>query len=234
MKKINVGLLGASGKMGSAIRSCMQRKEFHHFYPLIAVSTKSCDEFAFSVPSLKYVEPEILKQVSVWIDFSSPESCLDLLKNSGAAPIVSGTTGLSKVQFAQLKKASHQRSIFWASNMSQGVWALRQAMKALKLIKDFDFTVNETHHTQKKDNPSGTAKTLHQDLEKIVGKKVSLPQGKRVGEVFGEHEIHAVSKSEAITFKHTALNREVFAEGALKAAKWIVNKKKGFYSMEDL
>jgi 4-hydroxy-tetrahydrodipicolinate reductase len=104
----------------------------------------------------------------------------------------------------------------------------------LGLIKDFDFKVEEIHHTQKKDNPSGTAKTLHSDLEKIVNKKVTLPRGLRVGHVFGIHKVTASSKSEKITFEHTALNREVFAEGALKAARWIVNKKYGYYSMDSL
>ncbi len=234
MKKINIGLLGASGKMGLALRSCLKRKEFRVFNPFIAVSTKSCEDFAFSVSSLEKVESDLLKQVNVWIEFSSPESCMDLLKYSGSSAVISGTTGFTSAQFAIMKKAARRKPVFWASNMSQGVWALRQALKALKIVKDFDFIIEETHHTQKKDNPSGTAKTLRHDLEKIVSKKVSLPKGKRIGEVFGEHEIRATSQSEVILFKHAALNREVFAEGALKAAKWIVKKKKGFYSMEDL
>ena len=75
--------------------------------------------------------------------------------------------------FKKLKKASAKRKIFWASNMSPGLWAFRQAMKGLSNISNFDFVMDEQHHTMKKDNPSGTAKTLHADLEKITGKKIN-------------------------------------------------------------
>lgn len=232
MKKIKLGLVGASGKMGIAIRNIMAQSK--NFSGLIAVSSQNCADFNLTVNSLANVDPKVLKQVDVWIDFSTAEQFKNILKYTGSAPIVSGTTDFSTSELKNLKKFGKTRPFFWASNMSLGIWTLRQALKSLALIPDFEFKVEEVHHTQKKDNPSGTAKTLHRDLEKIVGKKVSLPLGKRIGDVFGEHEVTATSKSEVLTFKHTALNREVFAEGALKAAKWIVNKKKGYYSMEDL
>lgn len=231
MKKIKIGLLGASGKMGQSIRKSLNEK---FFIPFLAVSSKNCDEFAFTVKSLKNVEEEILEQVDVWVDFSSPEQLQELLQFTKKTPIVTGTTGCSNIQIQKIKAAAKKRPLFWASNMSLGVWALRQAMKTLNLIKDFDFKVEEIHHTQKKDNPGGTAKTLRDDLEKIVNKKVTLPLGQRIGHVFGIHKVTAISKSEMITFEHTALNREVFAEGALKAARWIVNKKHGYYSMDSL
>lgn len=231
MKKINLGLLGASGKMGKSIRQTIDQS---NFIPFLAVSSKNCDEFTFTVTSLENVEPEILQQVDVWIDFSSPEYLENLLQFTSDTPIVTGVTGCSEAQTHKIKIASQKRPLFWASNMSVGVWALRQALKSLGFISDFDFAVEEIHHTLKKDNPSGTAKTLHSDLEKIVNKKVTLPLGKRMGGIFGIHKITAASKSEIITFEHTALNREVFAEGALKAARWIVNKKPGYYSMDNL
>ena len=231
MKKIKIGLFGASGKMGQSIRKSLDQKIFT---PFLAVSSKSCDEFTFTVASLKNVEQEILEQVDVWVDFSSPKQLQELLRLTQKTPIVSGTTGCTAGQIKKIKAAAKKRPLFWASNMSLGVWALRQAIKALGLIKDFDFKVEDIHHTQKKDNPSGTAKTLRGDLEKIVNKKVTLPLGQRVGHVFGIHKITAGSKSETITFEHAALNREVFAEGALKAARWIINKKHGYYSMDSL
>jgi 4-hydroxy-tetrahydrodipicolinate reductase len=231
MKKIKIGLFGASGKMGLSIRKSLNSK---FFTPFIAVSSKNCEEFAFTVTSLKNVEEEVLEQVDVWLDFSSPEQLQDLLHFTKKTPIVTGTTGYTDSQIKKIKAAAKKRPVFWASNMSIGVWALRQALKSLGLVKDFDFKVEEIHHTQKKDNPGGTAKTLRSDLEKIVNKKVTLPLGKRVGNVFGIHKVTAASKSETMTFEHTALNREVFAEGALKAARWIVNKKHGYYSMDSL
>ncbi len=231
MKKMKVGLLGASGKMGLSVRKSLKE---NFFTPFLAVSSKNCDEFVFTVADLKNVEIEILDQVDVWLDFSSPEHLQELLRFTKKTPIVTGTTGFSEAQIKKIKIASKKRPLFWASNMSIGVWALRQALKTLGLVKDFNFVVEEIHHTQKKDNPGGTAKTLRNDLEKIVNKKVTLPLGKRVGNVFGIHKVTAASKSEMITFEHTALNREVFAEGALKAARWILNKKNGYYSMDSL
>lgn len=221
--------------MGRSVRSCIEQQG-SLFLPFIAVSSQVCPEFAFSVPSIENTEKDILDQVDVWIDFSSPAQSMQFLKALGSCriPVVSGTTGFTADQFAYLKKNSRQRPVFWASNMSIGIWVLRQALKSLGAIKNFDFAVDESHHRFKKDNPSGTAKTLHADLEKIAFKKVDLSRGKRLGGIFGIHEITAASKSEVLSFKHTALNREVFADGALKAARWIVNKKNGFYSMEDL
>ncbi|MEQ1721944.1 MAG: dihydrodipicolinate reductase C-terminal domain-containing protein, partial [Pseudobdellovibrio sp.] len=107
-------------------------------------------------------------------------------------------------------------------------------MKGLSHISNFDFAIEEIHHTQKKDNPSGTAKTLHKDLEKIINKKVQLQQGLRIGGVFGVHTLSAASSNEMITMQHQALNRTVFAEGALLASDWLVSQKSGLYSMDDM
>lgn len=232
MKRLNLGLLGASGKMGKAVQSLAVDFDFNLF---IAVSRQTCDDFVFSVTKLQDIENDILEQVDVWIDFSSSQGLLELIKHTRQfkTPIISGTTGLPAVATKKLHKESTIRPIFWASNMSIGVWILRQAMKSLKSAVHFDFDIDETHHNQKKDNPSGTARTLHEDLKKIVHKQVSLSRGKRLGGIYGIHKVTAASQSEVITFEHTALNRTVFAEGAIKAARWIVNQKKGYYSMGD-
>lgn len=236
MKTIKLGVFGASGKMGQAVRNVVLSQMAKDVSLFMAVSSQICHEFAFSVSTLKDVELEILQQVDVWIDFSSVEKTFELfdLTSETNSPVICGVTGFSTSDFNKLKLISKKRPVFWSSNMSLGVWALRQALKSLGMLGHFDFAVEEIHHTLKKDNPSGTAKTLHEDLEQIVSKKIASPIGKRLGGVFGVHKVIAASKSEMITFEHTALNREVFAEGALKAAKWIVNKKNGYYSMEDL
>ena len=121
----------------------------------------------------------------------------------------------------------------WSANFSPGLWALRKALKSFAAIKEFDFTIDEIHHTEKKDNPSGTALILQKDLEAAIGKKISKPLGRRVGGVFGIHTIMAGSKNELIKVEHTAMNRTVFAQGAVDAALWIVNQSTGYYSMDD-
>ncbi len=233
MKKINLGLIGASGKMGLAIRDGLGALGF---IPFVAVSSKNCAEFKYSYKSVTDILPEIAKKVDVWIEFSSVESLILFLSQFKKTnlKVVSGTTGLSKAQFKKLQNFSKKSAVFWSSNMSPGLWALRQSLKSLSLISDFQFSIEETHHLEKKDNPSGTALTLQKDLEKIIGRKLKTPVGYRRPNVFGVHKITAQSKSEILNFEHIALNRAVFAQGALKAAAFLVKKKQGFYSMEDL
>lgn len=233
-KKIKLALFGSTGKMGVAIRSLL--KTDHDLSAFVEVCSKPTGDFESSYSDLKEIPAATLKQIDVWIDFSRPEGLLNLIPilQSTKKPLISGTTGFEDRQFSKVVFASKKTPIFWASNMSVGLWTLRQAIKALSTISHFDFAIEEIHHTQKKDNPSGTAVTLHKDLEKAVGKKISPAVGHRLGGVFGIHTITAASQSEMIKLEHNALNRTVFAEGALKAAKWIVKQPAGLYSMDDL
>jgi 4-hydroxy-tetrahydrodipicolinate reductase len=234
---IKVGLFGGSGKMGRAIEQILPLlKSKNKLVPFLYIGKETSTLFSISAEKITNVEEEILKEVDVWIDFTSPEGLSQLLKATEKlkTPIVSGSTGLSKKNFSDLKINAKKRKLFWASNMSLGLWAFRQAMKSLSHISNFDFAIEEIHHTQKKDNPSGTAKTLHGDLEKIVNKKVKLQEGLRVGGVFGIHTLTAASYNEMITMQHQALNRTVFAEGALLAGHWLVSQKNGLYSMDDM
>ncbi len=209
-KKTRIYVHGASGKMGQIASALLE-------------ATKNVEV----VHSLHFAE--------VCVDFTSPagiDKILRHLKGTKAA-LVTGTTGMSDSQFQKLKKESTKRAVLWSSNFSPGLWALRQALKAFSAIADFDYTIDEIHHTEKKDNPSGTALTLQKDLEKALGKKVAKPNGRRVGGVFGIHTITAGSKNELIRIEHTAMNRTVFAQGAVDAALWIVNKPIGYYSMDN-
>ena len=210
MKKLNVFVHGSSGKMGQNVTAILQKMKS----VTIAYETKEAD---------------------VCIDFTSPAGMDHLLKQlkGTKTALVTGTTGLSDKQFQQLKKASAQRAVLWSSNFSPGLWAVRSALKAFASISDFDFAINEIHHTEKLDNPSGTAMTLQKDLEHAVGKKIAKPTGQRIGGVFGVHKITAGSKNELIQLEHTAMNRTVFAQGAVDSAVWIVNQPTGYYSMDD-
>ncbi|MFZ3230063.1 MAG: dihydrodipicolinate reductase C-terminal domain-containing protein [Pseudobdellovibrio sp.] len=232
IEKLKFGIFGGSGKMGQAVQTVVQEKNQE---PYIFVGKTKSSEFSFSVNDLKNIEVELLKDTDVWVDFSSAEGLLDLIKRTPSkTPIVSGSTGLTVKQFNYLKKAAEQRPIFWASNMSLGLWSFRKALESFSFISDFDFAIDEVHHNKKKDKPSGTALTLQKDLEKAVNKKIELPQAHRLGGVFGIHTVYAASQNEIITFQHQALNRKVFAEGAVQAARWLVRQKNGLYSMDDM
>ncbi|MBC7741220.1 MAG: 4-hydroxy-tetrahydrodipicolinate reductase [Bdellovibrionaceae bacterium] len=233
-KEFKIGLYGASGKMGQAIEQLLI--EDSTLVPYLAIGKSPSKVFSISAKDLNQIEEEILEDIDVWIDFTSAEGLQNLLAKTQKlkTAVVSGSTGLTDKDFANLKKESAKRPLFWASNLSPGLWAFRQAMKSFNLISDFDFAIDETHHTQKKDRPSGTAQTLQADLEKIIQKKIETPASFRLGGVFGIHTVHAASANEVITMQHQALNRSVFAAGALQAARWVVKQKPGSYSMEHL
>lgn len=232
--KINLGLFGSSGKMGLAVEQMLMGNK--EIVPCLAIGKTKSSVFKMTLPSLKKTDPALLKQVNVWIDFSSPEGFFELVKitEKEKTAIVSGTTGFSEKEFTEFKKIAKIRNLFWASNMSPGLWTFRQALKNFKTLAHFDFAIEEIHHTQKKDKPSGTAKTLHRDLESVVQKKIDTPVSHRLGGVFGIHTVFAASPNEVITLQHQALNRTVFAEGALLAATWLSKQKTGLYTMDDL
>lgn len=231
MKKLKIGLFGGSGKMGQQVEAVILQSKH---VPYLFVGSQKSLHFAISVSKLKNTEPEILNEVDVWVDFSSALGLSELLHFTKKTAIVSGTTGITKSQFTKLRTESRKRPIFWASNLSIGLWSFRQALKAFSVLPDFDYSIDEIHHNEKKDKPSGTALTLRNDLESILNKKIDLPQAQRIGGVFGIHTVHAASQDELISFKHQAINRKVFASGALRAAEWLINQKSGFYTMDDM
>ena len=234
--KIKIGLYGSSGKMGQAVEQILAVNGKNDFVPYLAVGKTTSKVFAVTTGDLKQTESEILEDVDVWIDFSLAQGLASLLAMTKdlKTPVVSGSTGLAEKDFSRLKNQSKNQPLFWASNLSPGLWAFRQAMKSFSAITHFDFAIDEIHHSQKKDQPSGTAKTLQSDLEQIIGRKVETPLSQRLGGVFGVHNVTAASQNEVIKFQHQALNRSVFAEGAIKAAQWLLQKKPGLYSMDDM
>jgi 4-hydroxy-tetrahydrodipicolinate reductase len=206
-----VFLFGATGKMGREISALIEKDK-----------------------KLKLTDQ--LEKAKVIIDFSNHEAFSQNLKEAvkHKAAFVCGTTGLSQKQFKELKLASKKIPVLWASNMSMGVNVLNQMLKNLNAIRDYDFYIEETHHIHKKDAPSGTALTIQKHLEKAIKKKVKDIVSYREGEVFGQHKVIVKGPEETILIQHDALNRTVFAKGAVTCAKWILKKKPGHYSIEDV
>jgi 4-hydroxy-tetrahydrodipicolinate reductase len=237
-KKLRVGLVGASGRMGQEITEILQEnggknKDFQFELYLAICRTTSLAEFIFTRETPLCKEAS---DVDVWIDFSSPEILSDLIKvaKKYKTPIVTGTTGLTPAQFRTLKQAAGTVPVLWSSNMSLGVAVLTEALEVFKHIHQFDFQIEEFHHIRKKDKPSGTAKSLQAKLEEVVEKTLPEPLAIRGGGIFGIHKVHAMSEEEHIVFEHTAMNRAVFARGAVQAAQWLCSKKKGYYQMRDV
>ena len=149
-------------------------------------------------------------------------------------PIVIGTTGLTDNEIQKIKEAAKTIPVLLSSNMSQGVnimFALTDL--ATKMIgSEFDIHLSETHHVHKKDKPSGTAKTISEIIQS--NQKEADVESIREGEVVGDHQLTFSNENEVLTISHHAINRDIFASGAIKAAKWLVGKKPGLYSMKDV
>lgn len=214
-KNLKILLIGGSGRMGRALHEV------------------SADMKETSIIDFKDSKKS---KFDVAVDFSSPQGCLEALDFciQKKIPFVSGTTGLSESEFKKIKKASQNIPILWSSNMSLGIVVLKKALQSLSAVADYDFQIEEVHHNKKKDKPSGTALTLQTALTKIVNKKLETPLSIRGGGVFGIHRVFAMGPEETLLFEHQALDRKVFARGALLAAKWLVNQRPGLYSMDDI
>lgn len=232
MKKINVAVLGASGRMGKEISQLIVTSK--DLSPALAFSRqKSVDGYKQSIQSL---DKKKFKNIDVIVDFTQPEF-FELALSLAAElkiPIVTGTTGISSEQQKYIKTASKKTAVLWAPNMSLGVAVLSEALSVFAKLKGFDFQIEEFHHKHKKDKPSGTALFLQKKLDEVVGQKNPEPLAIRGGGIYGVHKVHAMSDCETLEFTHSALNRTVFAQGALTAARWIVGKKPGSYAMRDV
>lgn len=180
-----------------------------------------------------------LASCDVVIDFSAPEATAEICRVDAehGKPLVIGTTGLSAAQKDSITAAARAVPIVYAANFSIGVNALfalsRQAAKSLG--ENFDIEIIETHHRTKKDAPSGTAKRLAEILEETRGAKGSVAvHSLRAGDIVGDHQIIFAGPGERLELIHRAASRETFARGALQAARWVIGKPAGLYSMEDV
>lgn len=223
-KKLRVGILGASGRMGQEVKK------------LILESNSVLGPELQSENFRSFLKEKNKNKVDVWVDFSTPQVLAEFLDYlaKNPAPLVSGTTGLDDTLHTKMKTLAKKSPVFWAPNMSVGVALVARMLDAFKLFDQFDFQIDETHHQHKKDKPSGTALFLQERLQSVVGhKKLPEPLSTRGGGVFGVHRIQALSDEEVISIEHTALNRRVFAKGALWAAQKIVTYKSGYFQMKD-
>ena len=254
MKKINLSITGCMGRMGQKlIKSTKSDKNF---------KLVSLTENRKITKKISGIKPELntenaFKNTDVIIDFTIPKCTLEVLKIAVKQKkrIVIGTTGFSKKEEEIIKNYSKKIPILKAGNMSLGVNLLiyLTEIASKSLGKKFLTKVYEVHHKHKKDYPSGTALMLgkgiavgkNKNFNNLIGKKYlnkkTFPYSKRInfnsirkGEVVGEHEVRFSSGKEIVTLNHESFDRALYSEGALAAAKWIMNKRPGLYSMRNL
>ncbi len=254
MKKINLAITGCMGRMGQQI--IKSAKSDKNFKIVTLTENRKINKKIHGIkPSLNTVEA--FKKVNLIIDFTVPKCTFEVLKIASKLKkrVVIGTTGFSKKEENLIKKYSRKIPILRAGNMSLGINLLMYLTEiaSRSLGNNFLSKVFEIHHKHKKDHPSGTALMLgkgvaigkNKDFYKLIGKKYlnkkSFPYGKKInfnslrkGEVIGEHEVTFSSGKEIITLNHEAFDRALYSEGAFAAAKWLMNKKPGLYSMRDV
>jgi|TARA_B110000014_G_scaffold229446_1_gene190360 4-hydroxy-tetrahydrodipicolinate reductase len=254
MKKINIAITGCLGRMGQQlIKSSKSVKNFK----LVAVTeNRTINRRVFGLkPQLN--SESAFKNTNIIIDFTVPQCTLEILKIASKLRkrVVIGTTGFSKKEEKLIKKYSKKIPILKAGNMSLGINLLMYLTEiaSKSLENNFLSKVFEVHHKHKKDHPSGTALMLgkgiavgkNKNFYKLLGKKYlnrkTFPYSKKInfnsirkGEIVGNHKVLFSSGKETITLNHEAFDRALYSEGAFTAAKWLMSKKPGLYSMRDV
>jgi len=177
----------------------------------------------------------LINKTDVAIEFAIPETTLDNVKVAAKAdkPYIIGTTGLTDLN--EIKKYSKKIPILVSANFSLGVNLLYNLTEtAAKLLPDFDIKIVETHHKMKRDAPSGTAKKLVEIIKETRDKKQDVKvHSIRAGDIIGEHNVMFIGNGERLELIHRASSRSAFASGVVKAIRFIVKQKPGFYSMDD-
>jgi len=177
---------------------------------------------------------------AVLIDFSLPEANDEVVAAAvrDSIPLVCGVSGLSETQVTALETAARTIAIVYDRNMSVGVAVLENivAQAAGALGSDFSVEVHETHHIHKIDSPSGTALKLGEAIAAARGSDVDdiHYEVERRGEVPGEHTVLLSSATEQLSLSHAVTTRQVFADGAIRAARWVLDQEPGLYSMQDV
>ena len=254
MKKINLAISGCLGRMGQQlIKSSKNNKNFK----LAALTENRAISKKIAGIKLDINTEQAFKKTDVIIDFTVPNCTLDILKIASKLKkrVVIGTTGFTWKEEVLIEKFSKNIPILKAGNMSLGVNLLMYLTEiASKSLNDeYLSKVFEVHHKHKKDYPSGTALMLgkgiadgkNKNFYNLMGKKFlnkkSFPYGKKInfnsirkGKIIGEHEVTFSSGKEIIKLNHEAFDRALYSDGALTAAKWLINKEPGLYSMIDL
>ena len=254
MKKIKLLVTGCMGRMGQQIITSVKKDKN---FKLTALTENRIINKKINGVKVELNNEKLFKNVDLIIDFTIPKCTFQVLKIATKLKkrVVIGTTGFTKKEENLIKNFSKKIPILKAGNMSLGINLLMYLTEiaSSSLGKNFLSKIFEIHHKHKKDYPSGTALMLgkgiavgkNKNFYSLLGKKYlnkkTFPYSKKInfnsvrkGEIIGEHEVKFSSGKEIITLNHEAFDRALYSEGALTAAKWLINKKPGLYSMRNL
>lgn len=261
MSAITLGIAGAAGRMGKAlVRLAAADPRWKLTAALAEPGDPALGKDAGELAGVERLDLLVTKQPTsppqVLIEFTSPAGCAtwaDWCAANGVR-LVSGTTGLDAAARAALDRAAARVAVLWAANMSVGVnLLLALAAQAARQLAEWDVEIVEAHHNQKADAPSGTAAAILEAVCAARGQRVDevavygregrpgpRKRGEigvhalRLGDVTGEHEVHLATPAESIVLRHRATSRDVFAAGALRAARWLADRPPKRYEIRDV
>ena len=251
---LKLGIVGIGGRMGHAIWNCCQGLDG---IKVVCGVDRLSDSLPNGFSAELVADVKDLQEIpDVFIDFSRPECSLKVLDFcvEHKCGLVLGTTGFSAEQRELIKKASKSIPLVMAANYSVGVTVLCNLIrKAAEILSDTDLEIIEAHHRYKVDAPSGTALAMgeaaaagrHVNLKDVMVEGRNSKSGARQygtigfssirgGDIVGEHTAMFCADGERLELKHVATSRQTFASGALRSARWLEDKKPGFYSLNDV
>lgn len=258
MQEIKLGILGPTGRMGNSLLK--ESKLFPEIKITSLCENKGHESIGKSIYGVEVKDDlnEFIDNSDVIIDFTTPKATLRLLeyiRKNKKTFLITGTTGYSKVQELEFKRLSKDLTILRSSNMSIGINLLLNFVEllSLKLGKDVDIEILETHHKHKKDAPSGTALSIGNSIlkgrkgiekNKFIYRGLNFNKSRstgdigfssiRGGDVVGEHTAYFIMDGERLEITHRASKREIFSRGALKSVFWLILQKQGLYDMQDM
>ena len=248
-KKINITVAGGLGRMGQLLIKHTNKDKNLKLH-----SVTEYKEFQKGKIKYQVNNDKAFKNTNIIIDFTRPNCTLEILKFAVKykKKVIIGTTGFRKKHWDAIKKASKKISILQSGNMSLGINLMQFVSRILSrgFMNDYQMEICDAHHIKKIDYPSGTALMLghaiadgkSKTLKKIQGKIYLNKKGKgsqnklnfyivRKGKIPGTHSVTFENKQEKLKIEHTAHSRDLFAEGAIGAAKWLAKKRPGLYNM---
>jgi 4-hydroxy-tetrahydrodipicolinate reductase len=252
-KKIKIIISGCKGRMGKKLILEIKKSKY---FELIGLTDKNPKGKINNI-KINTNNSDLIKKTDIIIDFSRPKASIELINiaKKFKKKVVIGTTGFNEKQEKQIKKISKYIAIFKSGNMSLGINFIEYLTYILskKIPNYYQINITDNHHKKKKDYPSGTALMLakaaalgkNKTLKSLKGKtflnkKGNIKKNKinffitRKGNTIGKHSVCFSNETENIELKHVAFSRQIFAEGALTAAKWINNRNKGLFNMQDM
>lgn len=262
MSRTRIAVIGCTGKMGRALLRLAAADPQLQVVAAISIGADTLlGKDAGVVAGVENlgvpIRDTLSEKADVAIEFTSPAGLMTWLERCGdsGVALVSGTTGLETSQKAALRDQAKRIPVLWSPNMSVGVNVLLALVQraAASFGAEWECEIVESHHNRKADAPSGTARALLEAVCNVRGEKPDevVRHGRagvvgmrtkreigmhavRIGGIVGDHDVHFATAGEVVTLRHRAETRDIFASGALRAAKWIAGKPAGLYTMQDV